>query len=520
MAKNPNSTQQERKAQKQERKLAAKKEELKKSRKNKAIFIGIIAVLAAFAALLVYHKISTGGWKERHTVVASTENYEVSQAMMTYYFNTLYSSFASSYSSDQDNYKSFVEDVNNHGSNYDFIMSYAKQQVEQALTLCEMAKEAGVELDSADLAEIDAAIESYDETRVSSGNSIMNLDTFIEAYFGKAVDESVLRECLKLSQLASKYQEEVTEAMTYSDEDCQAYYEEHIDDYNYVDYLTYTFTKPAETTDTTDTTADTTDTTADTTDTTDTTADTTDTTDTTADTADTTDTTADTTDTTDTAADTADTTEAPAADDSANEAKTLAEELAATKSVDEFNEYMTDYLTKEAEKDLTEDETEVDAEAVKTQVEGLAKTKQLKSSITDEDAKAWAFADTTKVGDTYIVSDDEAGSYIVYMISATAYRDEELTRSAAVLTLSDSNYDGDSSAKAEEIKAEWDESDKTEEAFEELCEKYSESSHHHVEEGYTKSNAGDLADWLFGEDIKVGDVGIVHSDSNAATYIA
>ena len=500
MAKNPNSIQDERKVQKNERKLAAKKEELKKSRQHKAIFIGIIAVLLAFAALLIYNKFATNGSKERNTVVASTENFEVSQSMMTYYFNTLYNSFANSYSQDQENFKKFVEDVNNRDSNYDFIMSYAKSQAEQYLTLCEMAKEAGVELDKEDYEAIDSAIDSYKETQLSYGQnnnmySLMTFDKFLETIFGESVNEDVVRECLELNQLAAKYQEEVTEGMTYTDEECEKYFEEHKDDYEYVDYLTYTFTKPAETTeDTTDTTADTTEDTAE---------------DTTEDTA------ADTTE--DTAEDT-EPDETPD-QDTPNEAEAAADELAAKTSAEEFNAYMTEYLTKKAEASLAEGE-EVDAENIKTQVEGLAKTKQLKSAISGDGAKEWAFADDAKVGSTYVSADEEAGTYVVYMLTATPYRDEELTRSAAVLTLSDSNYDGDSSAKAEEIVAEWEKSDKTEEAFIELCEKYSESSHHHVEEGYTKSNSGEISDWLFDESRKDGEVGIVRAEENAtATYI-
>ena len=180
---------------------------------------------------------------------------------------------------------------------------------------------------------------------------------------------------------------------------------------------------------------------------------------------------------------------------------------------------MKDIFTAEQEANTAEGE-EVDADAVQKKVDELEKTKQLKSSISNEDAKTWAYADTTKVGDKYTVTDDEAGTYTVYMITKTAYRDEELTKNMGVITLTDSNYD-DANAKAEEIVAEWEAGDKTEDSFFALGEKYSESSHNHLEKNYNSTSPAELYDWLYDAERKAGDVGVVHtgSDSSAYTYI-
>ena len=104
------------------------------------------------------------------------------------------------------------------------------------------------------------------------------------------------------------------------------------------------------------------------------------------------------------------------------------------------------------------------------------------------------------------------------MLTATAHRDEEITRKAAVIYLTDDNNDGASEAVANEVKKEYD-ADKTEEAFLKLAEKYSEGSHSHVEEGYTSSNSGELADWLFDEARQSGDVGVVYSETNKTSYV-
>ncbi len=498
MAKDAKSNQDiraEQKQKKQERKYAQQQAEKKKARQHTLIFAGILVVLALFAALLIFNKCSTSGSSERNTVVASTENFEVNQAMMTYFFNSSYNTYANYYnsysSSDSTQFNDFVNSVNSRGTEYNSLMSITKQQVEQILTYAEMAKAEGYKLEDSDYDEIDSAVESYKDQQKSYGESnnayaIMTFDKFLSTIFGDSVNEDVLRDCLELTHLASKYQEETVEAYEYTDEQYEEYFGEHSENYLYVDYLTYTFEDPEDNTADAETAED-------------------------AAAAD-----------AETAEDTAEDAEAAddsETDDNSDEAKAveLAEALALTTTPEEFTNYMTDYFTAEQEKNTAEGD-EVDMDAVQTKVDALAKTKQLKSSISDEEAKEWAFADDTAVGATKLVTDEEAGKFTVYMITATSYRDEEITKNAAVLYLTDDKNDGNSQAKAEEIKAEWDKGEKTEEAFLALSEKYSESSHNHVEEGYTK-NTADIGEWLYEEGRAEGDVGIVYSETNKCTYI-
>ena len=526
MAKDVKSNQEERdalKTKKLEKKTAAKKEEAKKSLQHKLIFAGIIVVLALFAALIIFNSIKTSGTSERNTVVASTENFEVTQAMMTYYFNSTYNQYANMYSSSSsssDALSSFIEDVNNRGTQFTSLLNYTKSSVDNYLTLAEMAKAAGVELGDEEYASIDATIENYRQTKITYGKSndaykIMTFDRFLESMFGDSVNESVIRDCLKLAYLGSKYEQQFLDGLTYTDEQLENYYEENKDSYLYVDYLKYTFTDPEETEDTAEDTDE--DTVADTTEapTEDTVEDTTE--DIVEDTPE--DVVEDTPVDAENAENEGDTEEAaPAEDATVTEARKNAEALAGVKSADEFNEFMTKYFTAEAEKTLEEGK-EVDEEGIKTQVENLANTKKLKGNISEEDAREWAYADDTAVGATKLIVDEEKGQYVVYLLTAKPYREEELTKNAAVITLTNDNNDGNAAAKAESIKAEWDAGDKTEDAFAALSEKYSEAATHEVQKNISKSNAGVLADWLFAEERVAGDVGIVNSSDNASSYI-
>ena len=513
----------EQKEKKQQKRDAAKRAADKKSRQHKLIFIGIIVVLVAFAALIIFNSIKNSGYTERHTVVASTENFEFTQSMMTFYFNSLYNQYANLYSSNTDNLNQFIQSVNERGSSYDLLLSSARSNVERYLTVAELAKEAGVELEKADLAEIDDTIKEYRDLKVKYGETnnayqIMSFDKFLESMFGESVDESVVRDCLKLTQLVSKYQEEYLEEAEYTDEELEAYYDENKDSYTYVDVLRYQFTepKPEENADT-DTDTDTDTETAEAVDTAEETPD---------------------EDTGDEAADGEQNEEqneeqngeqneeadADTAEDTEEEApaevsatRALADALASTKTVDEFNKFMTDYLTKEAEAALEEGK-ELDTEKIKSDVEALAKTKQLKGNITGDEAKEWAFSADTKVGDTKLIVDETAGTYTVYMMTKTAYRDEEATKNAALIYLTDANNNGDSKAKADEIKAEYEAGEKTVDAFLALAEKYSESGHNHVEEGYTRDTSV-IGEWLYEDGRAEGDVEAIKPESGTATYV-
>ncbi len=531
MAREVNS---EQKAKKQERRDAAKKAADKKSRQHKLIFAGIIVVLALFAALLIFDKVRTGGSKERNTVVASSENFEVTQSMMTFYFNSTYNQYANQLGSSTDTLNSLIDSVNERGTYYDLIMSSTRTNVEQYLTLAEMAKAAGVELESEDKAEIDEAIENYKETKKTYGASndayrIMSFDKFLESMFGETVNESVVRDCLELTQLVSKYQEKFLDECEYTDEELETYYTEKKDSFTYVDVLRYQFTEPK--------------------------VDETNDTDTDTDTEAAPDTTEDTVpevgegegdeeleeneeaeeneqdeeseegeenEEGEEGEDIAENEESESEPEEViapapSETRALADALASSKTVDEFNKFMTDYLTSEAEAALEEGK-ELDTEKIKSDVEALAKTKQLVSSFTGDEAKEWAFDASTKVGDTKLIVDEEAGTYTVYMMTKTAYRDEEITKKAAIIYLTDAENDGDSKAKADEVKAEWDKSAKTEEAFIELAEKYSESSHHHVDEGYTKDTPY-IGEWLYEDARAVGDVEVIRPEGQTVTYV-
>lgn len=181
--------------------------------------------------------------KGGETSVLSSDNYEVNVAEMSYFFNVAYRNMAT-YASyfGLDTTKSLKEQEctidSNGGTWYDFIANNAKDTASNMLSICEAAREAGVELDDEDMAVIDEQIAQFKSMAESSG---IALEEYIKNACGKYTEEKDLRRIYELSLLASKYMQDVVEAADVSDDALEAYVNENPDNFTTVNYLNYTF---------------------------------------------------------------------------------------------------------------------------------------------------------------------------------------------------------------------------------------------------------------------------------------
>ncbi len=464
-AKTKNEIKAEHKVQKAERRAAAAKAKKKTNLRNTLILISVILLFAIAIGLFGYKTVVTSGIIDRCTTVVSSENFSVNNAMMTYYFNSIYQNFASQYGSSLSSFgldpsKDLKSQTSIDGQStwYDYFMSQTLSQVQQYLVLAEAAKANGVTLDEHDTHEIEELINEYKESAKKSG---YDANSYVKLIFGTAVKLSDMKDAVELAQLASKYSEELGESYEFTAEDYAAHYDENPDDYLKIDYLKYAFT--AEKGD-----------------------------------------------------------DGKVDEESKAAMKAKAEELAAVTSEADFNAYITNILTEEAKAELKDGE-EVDASEIETKVASYKSEGALKSSLTGEALQNWAFS--AAAGETYTDASDTTGTYTVYMILNTQYRDTYVTKNGAYLFLSDATYPSTdsenagagSSAKADEIIAEWEAAGKTEEAFLEMVEEYTEAGHAHLEENLTKDVP--FADGLYAEDAVAGGVKKVYSETNKGTYL-
>ncbi len=223
--------------------VKAKKEALKKQAKKEKIvrIVSIVAVIVVALGLIAYFTnsaLKSTGFYLRKDVAVESANYKVNNAMMIYFFNNTYSSFIEQneqmlqyYGLDTSGEKSlteqtspFTDEAGTAMTWYDYFKQTTTEQVKLTLALAEEAKAKGITLSEANENLIENNIASLSET-----------------YKALNVQQKDLRTCLELSMLASQYQTQIQEGIKVTEDDMEAYYTEHKNDFDVVDFMMYSF---------------------------------------------------------------------------------------------------------------------------------------------------------------------------------------------------------------------------------------------------------------------------------------
>ncbi len=475
-------TRAERAGKREEMKIKAAK--LKRRKKiNKIIGICVAAFIAvAIVFAVVYNAIAATGYFLRNTVVMSSDNYQVDNAMMTYYLKNEYYTFANQYSNylsmyGLDTSESLKKQEYGDSTWFDYFMTQAKNQVNDILLCAEKAKADGMELGDEEKAEIDDAINSM-KSYAEENN--VTFESYLSSVFDRGINESDVRRALELSSIASKYYNQYSDSLEYTDEDLQNYFDEHKSDYVKADYMKYTFTASI-------------------------------------------------------ASDATDEEKQQAKDDARAKALNLTE----SKSVEEFTEKLKVYLTEQEEQtraeqeaaaseESTEESTETTTveEAVEQAVENTENIMYYPDEDSESESAKWMFEDGRKAGDTYLEEPDEDAttfSYAAYIVTKPAYFDDYATVNARHILFTTDTYETIEKAteKAEEVLAQYNATDKTEDSFITLAKENSEDSTVDDNGGLYENISKDTSaypesfiDWCYDESRKPGDVGIVSTDSS------
>ncbi|MBR6708342.1 MAG: peptidylprolyl isomerase [Clostridia bacterium] len=434
----------------------------KKSSKDLGIKIFLIAVAILLVGVLAYNAIANTGILMRIGTPLSTENYSVSGAMMNYYYKTTFQSMLSS----MGDYASYFVDVNaslkkqtyidGEQTWHDYILGATLEQCKEMLVLAEAARAAGMTLTEEDAAEIDETLSGLSE--VAAAYNYLSVNSFLAAQYGAGIKVKDIRAAMELSKLASKYAEKIDGEITMTEDEINAYFDEHKEDYTYVGLRQYSFTQtsPADATEDEKTAIK-------------------------------------------------------------NEMKKYADELAACKTVEEFEAYLTEYV-----KNNLKDTTDVEAGEGEI-LNAIEATKYAEYSNRETEQGKWAFSADTKVGDTKVVESTTSIGYTVYMLETPEYRIEDKTRDVRHILFMTSNYKDEAAAreKAAEVLAEFEAGEKTEDAFAALANKYSEDPGSNTTGGlYENVFEGQMVtefdEWLYDEERKAGDYAVVVAKDTGA----
>lgn len=213
----------------------------KKTRRNTILIIAAVVVIAAVViGLAIYANTSPTNTAMKSSVALSSEHYEVNGAMMTYFFYSSYQSYASILSTyyGLDTSKSLkAQNYSDEATWFDYMAAMAANYVQEILSLCEAANKEGMTLDADDESTIDASVAVLTQNAEAAGYT---LQTYLMAMFGGNVEEADVRDCLKLTALATKYATKFESELFYTMDDYEKYYEENKTTYDGVDLITYT----------------------------------------------------------------------------------------------------------------------------------------------------------------------------------------------------------------------------------------------------------------------------------------
>lgn len=482
------------------------------NKKTGITVICMVLVLALFVGVIVYSKVVDSGVFYRNTISVSSENFEVNNAMLSYFFNSQYQNTVSSLQQMGVDTSVNLKNAQYSGSKswFDYLMvDVTLPQVERILVLCEAAKAAGFEMDEHQKEHIDEAVESIKSMAETYAKQYGGSEAYyIRNVYGHGVTLDDIRDAIELNQLAAAYSEHMTDSYDFTEEDWDAYLKENEDDFKVIDYVYYTFTaqKPSSSTTTTAGT----------------TAETEAVTEAESEKATETETgvAASASEDGTTAATTADKEEeelTPEKEEVYRKATQLYQQL--IHSTDEaainlFNNTVRDHLenvvyasTEDADKKAENVQTAMD----NTVAEATA------NDETNEFLK-FAFSDDRNAK-TYMTEDNTNGKYTVYLITKDPYIEEYTTKNIRAITLSAASGDDVDDAREAIIK-EFEEKGKTEEAFEELAKTHSADAAAH-ENGGLYENQGkfdlpidELNDWLYEEGRATGDYTYASSGEN------
>ena len=457
---------------------AGKREELKiraaklrlRQKITKIVGWSLACVAAvAIVAGVTYNAIANTGYFLRNTVAMSSKNFEVDNAMMTYYVKNEYFSFANTYADylsmyGLDTSKTLKSQSYGDGTWFDYFLSQAKTQVNDLLLCAEQAKADGKKLTDDDYKSIDESIETI-KTYAKQNN--MSLKKYLSAAFATGINEKDVRRALELSILASNYNEEYKEKLEYTNEDLEKYFEENKSNYVKADYLKYTFDSTNED-----------------------------------------------------------------KDAAKQESKDIADKLAATKTPEQFKSvletFLTDYYKNKYEAEAEADVDTKTTESVEADLEAAESTSYFPTTEEKEqtELEKWLFNSETKVNQTLVVEPaEDKTSYTVYMMLKTSYRDDYATANVrhillAVSSEADQSAWDEAKEKADKLITKFNEGDKTSEAFEKLAKENSEDGNVSVNgglyEGVTQDKASypeEFINWSFDSSRKQGDVGVIKTDS-------
>ncbi len=234
--------------------IAAQEEAKKKAESKRKWTWGTIGILVLIAAILILNS----GLMYTATTALTANGVKYSPAEVNYYYGNDYLTMVNNYGQylsyfglDSSMGLAGLKDqecsMMDGGTWRDYFREQAKTDVQQTRAILDYAAENGISLTDEEIAEVDAQFEGMEEAAKSYGYG--SADKLYAMNYGSGVTAKIVREASLDTALVQKTYNEKLDSLTYTDEELEEYYQSLNGDRDLFDYNLYYVT--AETVETT-----------------------------------------------------------------------------------------------------------------------------------------------------------------------------------------------------------------------------------------------------------------------------
>ena len=227
-------------------------QEERQARRSTIVYtvVGIICVVFA-AFLLVWNS----GILQRTLPAVTVNGVTYTAADVQYYFNSRRSSeimsyYLSTYSYPFDTSVSLKDQIYNETTGqtwYDYLMEQTMDTISATTALAAMAEAEGHTISEDSQTALDEELAAVETDWIGAGYS--SRDAYLRGLYGSFITYDRYKELLTQDVLVSDYVASVQDSFTYTDEDYQAYYEEHKDELDTLVLTSFSFRAQVQTTD-------------------------------------------------------------------------------------------------------------------------------------------------------------------------------------------------------------------------------------------------------------------------------
>lgn len=233
-------------------------EEKATQKKNRLLYGGVAIVFVIVAAVVLLYN---SGIFQRRATALTVDGQDFSAAQVDYFYysmlnNVTSSNYASymgvdtSTSLKEQNLNSMAKmllQVSDEGDiTWDqYLKDTAKKNLTQTYLLSEKAKAAGFTFDEHMQEEMDAAIDSITSYAKSMGYSFSE---YLKLSYGSNMTTGVFKELYEMSMLATHYEEDYIDSLSYTDEELETCYEANKSTFDVADYEYISFKATADST--------------------------------------------------------------------------------------------------------------------------------------------------------------------------------------------------------------------------------------------------------------------------------